>query len=311
MQKIIVYLTTMFLSLLMLIQLNSDKNIVVKSFNKPKQILNVSNKYDKIVFETIPVPTGLKTSEDVSKIAWNRWTINKFTIHSLDKEIGEYLYNNIQSVAHDSNNIWGLPNHDYQHEVRIFCCPSETTLHKLFNINETSFEYKKDKNVIYVWLILNNSNLDSLKSLTTSINLIELEHHYKYNFPLWIHRGMPLLSVNIDKTKESIKFASEINKVKKIENLIELDYEKYNSLDETSKKTFDSTSALFCLMIRKEFGQDHFHKCMLKTTNILNYLKYENMDSFNRKFGYYCAYLIRDYKNNKLNENYITITAKE
>lgn len=311
MQKIIVYLTTMLLSLLILIQFNKDKSIVVKSFNEPKQTIFNTNDPDKIVFDSIPVPTGFKTSEDASKIAWNRWTNDKFTIHSLDKEMGEYLYNNIQSITHESNNIWGLPNHDYQHEVRIFCCPSQTILHKLFNINETSFEYKEDKKVIYVWLILNDSNLDSLKSLTTSINLIELEHHYNYNFPLWIHRGMPLLSVNVNKTKESIKLASEINKVKKIENLTELDYESYSKLEPLSKKTFDTSSALFCLMIRKEFGQDHFHKCMLKTTDVLSYLKYENMDSFNKKFGYYCAYLIRDYKNNKLNENYITITAKK
>jgi hypothetical protein len=310
MQKIIVYLTTLLLSLFVLIQLNSDNNKVVNHFKNTKTPVKVSIASDQVVFDSVPAPTGFKTSEDTSKIAWNRWTADKFTIHSLDKKIGEYLYNNIQSVARNANDIWGLPNNEYKHEVRIFCCPSESILHKLFNINETSFEYKDDKKVIYVWLILNESNLDSLKSLITSVNLIELEHHYNYNFPLWVHRGMPLLSVSNDKTKESIKLASEIKKVKKIENLIELDYENYSKLESVSKKTFDVTSALFCLMIRKEFGQDHFHKCMLKTTNISNYLKYENMDAFNKRFGYYCAYLIRDYKNNKLNENYITITAK-
>lgn len=311
MQKIIVYLTTLLLSLFILIQLNSDNNKVVNHFKNVEKPIKVLTASDQIVFDSIPAPTGFKTSEDTSKIAWNRWTTDKFTIHSLDKKIGEYLYNNIQSVAYNANDIWGLPNHDYKHEIRIFCCPSESILHKLFNINETSFEYKDDKKVIYVWLILNESNLDSLKSLTTSVNLIELEHHYNYNFPLWVHRGMPLLSVSNDKTKESIKLASEIKKVKKIENLIELDYESYSKLESLSKKTFDVTSALFCLMIRKEFGQDHFHKCMLKTTNISNYLKYESMDVFNKKFGYFCAYLIRDYKNNKLNESYITIKAKE
>lgn len=297
--------------------MNGNNDKVVKRFNEiecvinpPVKVLN-RNRIDQVTFNSIPTLSSVKQVEDTSKIAWNRWTTDKFSIHALNKDIGLYLYNNVEEIKQEVNNNWGIPSFDFEHEIRIFCCPSETTLHKLFNINKTSFEYKEDKKVIYVWLVLNDSNLESLKSLIMSVSLIELEYHYKYTFPLWIHRGMPLLSVNSEKVKESLAFITETNKVRKVDNLIKTDYSEYGELDEVSKKSFDISSSLLCLMIRKEFGQNNFHKCMLKNVDIVSYLRFKDAESFGEKYRQYCGYLRNDYLTNKINENYLIIRPKE
>lgn len=310
MQKIIYYSISLILTILVLIHLKPSVNINLNNQVIPK-ITSFPKNEEIVFFDTIPTVSGIKSSdENLSKISWNRWTLDSFSIHSIDKDMGVYLYNNIKNIKKEVLVKWGLPDIAFKHEVRIFCCSSEENLKKLFNINKSSFEFKEDKQIIYVWLIFNESNLDSLKSLLMSVSLIELEFKYNYSFPLWIHRGMPLLS-SLSKTKESIEYIYTFNKIKQFKNLVSVDKLQYSESEDSYKKLFDVSSSVLCLMIRKEFGQDNFQKCMLKTTSVYKQLGFEDIDSFNSRFFSYCYYLRNDYKKNILKEEYLEIKPKQ
>lgn len=309
MQKITYYLTVLILTILVLIYLKPINDVNVN--NVVAKNVSFSENEEKVFFDSIPTIKGIKSSdEDLSKISWNRWTVDKFSIHSIDKNIGTYLYKNIKDIKKEVLVKWGLPNIEFNHEIRIFCCSSEENLQKLFNINKSSFEFKEDKKIIFVWLILNESNLNSFKSLMMSISLIELEFKYNYSFPLWIHRGMPSLC-DINKTKEHLQYMYDLNKTGRIKNLIILEQSEYDDLEDNSKKLFDISSSLLCLMIRKEFGQDNFQKCMLKNVKIYQQLGFKDLDSFSLKYRYYCHYLLDDYKKNILPEEYLNIKPKK
>lgn len=308
MQKIIYYSISLLLTILVLNYLNTNDGL---NNHMVAKNVSFSTNEEIVFFDSIPTIKGIKSSdENLSKISWNRWTVDEFSIHSIDKTIGVYLYENIKNIKKEALVSWGLPNIDFNHEIRIFCCSSEENLQKLFNINKSSFEFKEDKNIIYVWLNLNESNLNSFKSLMMSISLIELEHKFKYSFPLWIHRGMPSLC-DIDKTKEYIKYVHDADKIGRANNIIELEQTEYNELKDDSKKLFDISSSLLCLMVRKEFGQDNFQKCMLKNVKVYQQLGFKDVDSFSLKYKYYCRYLIHDYEKNILKEEYLEIKPKK
>lgn len=277
--------------------------------------LSYPSNFEKISYNVLPKPAveDEKQSEKVEAV-WNRFTVNKFSIHSIDEEVGKRLSEEIVHFKNESLKMWGFPLIDYETETRIFICPNQEILNKLFNIENSAFEYREDRKVVYVWMVLNNDNYHSFQTMSMSIALIQLENKFNYEFPLWIHRGMPILSASLDKAKESVKLLSDLNQIQTIKyvtNLTDTDYRQLDADGKTSyKKQYDATAAFLCLFIRKEFGQSKFHLCMLKNIKIESVLGFSSYDELDNKFTYYCVYLRDDFLKNRLNDNYLTIKSK-
>lgn len=261
-------------------------------------------KYDKL-----PMPSNVSDAE--TEAAWNKFTIDTFSIHSIDIDIGKKLSSDIESFKKESLNSWGIDDFKFEQETRIFICPTEDILNKLFNIKNSAFEYRQDKKILYIWMVLNESNYNSFKSVSMSMCLIHLENKFNYKFPLWIHRGMPLLSISLDKTKETIKIISDLRQIQTVKYVSNLKDIEYKQLEDKYKKQYDATAAILCLFVRKEFGQDKFHFAMMENVVLYKLLGYTTPEEFDSKFTYFCTYLLDDFVKNRINSNYLLIKPKK
>lgn len=275
----------------------------------------VANAQDKVYFEQLPVPSGVAPSQDPSipKIAWNRWTTKNFTIHTIDFDQGEFLFQNIEQIKTWCLTRWGLPDIQFSTECRIFCAPTKEMMKKLFNIESSFGEARVDSDgkliISYLWLVLDGRPSETIPPALTVVSLKEFNFKYRLNMGWWIYRGIATLNATIPQIKNYIAQGAKIDNMtaSKIMVTTEADWKKL-SVDQ--KRIFDAKAALLCLLIRKEHGQRKL-LLFLKNSNynddVKQYLGFTDLAAFDGAYNRFIANLFNDIRQNKTPDEYLLI----
>ena len=243
---------------------------------------------------------------------WNRYTVDRFVILSLDQKQGVFLQKNLSKIKQWSINRWGMPDYSYPTECRIQVVNDKELMRKLFGLSDTHTEVQDNMRV--VWLLSEGNPVETMSAALVRFSLddIEREHHIK--FGMWVYRGMGVLNMPIPQIRAHFSLLSGkmVNDDKMFfsKTLFSIDRVKYNRYDETTKQLFDAEAAAVCLLLRKEFGQKNFHKVALtgaSEDNLRVILGFQNYNKFDVTFRRYMINLSSDIINNKTPDSYLEI----
>jgi hypothetical protein len=238
--------------------------------------------------------------EDLKGLVWNKWSTNNFIIISIDKSQGLYLKNNLEDIKSNLIKSWGIKDINFKGECKIVCVSNDKLLKRIFRLENSKFEFRKNENGeinCVIWFSLENtSDLPVAEFMQLCIS--QLEIHNNDVFPLFCKRGMSVLSQNFEDSSSKLLG-------KNIEKISFKDIFSKKEQDVVDWNDFDIKSSVACLLLRKEYGQDNF-------LNFLNSKKLEefgiiNSEKFDEIINRYYRNLIDDLKNNKTPKDYLQI----
>lgn len=265
----------------------------------------------------VAIPDKLKDK------VWNRWTSKNFVVLSLNDKQAQYLHKYLEYVKSWSLIRWGFYDIDFAAECKIICVDDPELFREGFGIENTyvDLKYKDgklDKTIIYV--LIDGDPAHTIPIPLTDVCVAEFSQKHSENFPFWFYRGSALLNGAIDQIKRGLMdFAPVIQDNHPMyfsEGLFSMTKEEYVKLDATKQRLYDQSAMLFCLLLRKEFGQDKLHWFIKKSiesggeTALREVLKFKSVDDFDRTFKTYLIDLVTDVKNNETPDDYLQIKEK-
>ena len=262
--------------------------------------------------------------EEIEGLEWNRWTSENFTVLSLNNIQAEYLYKHLEQIKSWTLSRWGLYDIDFSTECKFICVDDPQLFEKLFKIKETKVEIRRgpDNKIkeSVIFLLINDSPSYTVPVPLTDVVIAEFEQKYNADFGWWSRRGMSVLNGSLIQIRESLKeIKPRLDKNEPLyfsEGLLEMDRDHYIRLSQENKRLFDQSAFCFCLMIRKEFGQDAYHNFLKKyseTTGLValqEVLKFKDYDHFDRTFKRFMIDLSKDILSGKTPDSYLQITPK-
>lgn len=284
-------------------------------------LLIVSNNVfsqEKVFFDSLPVPVGIKTSVDpsVPQIAWLRWTTRNFVIHSIDFQQGQYLTANIEQMKVWVLERWGLETSDFSAEVRIWCVPDKATMKKMFNFDDSRGEVIEENGKIKIsnlWIVLDMKPAETIPAALTVVALREYENKNKVKFGWWVHRGLPVLNMTLSQIKNKLATLEQPLKNDSAiffsKSLFSTKPQDLNNQTLEVKNLFDTQAAMMCLLVRKEFGQNNFLSFIQDSS--LQKLGFRDNGEMDSVFKRYMFYLVQDIKQNKTPDSYLQIIKVE
>lgn len=273
---------------------------------------------EKVFFDSLPVPIGVKSSVDpsVPQIEWNRWTTRNFVIHSIDLQQGQYLTDNIEQMKMWVLERWGLEDSDFSAEVSIWCVPDKSTMKKMFNFEDSRGEVIEENGKIKVsnlWIVLDMKPAETIPAALTVVALKEYENKHKVKFGWWVHRGLPVLNMTLAQIKNKLatleKPLQNDSGMFFSKSLFSTKPQDLNNQTSEIRNLFDAQAAMMCLLVRKEFGQNNF-LIFIQDSN-LQKLGFRDNGEIDSVFKRYMFYLIQDIKQNKTPDSYLQIIKVE
>jgi len=254
---------------------------------------------------------GFDDSE-IKDLEWHRWTTENFTILALDEDQGLYMARNIEKIKSWVMKRWGFPNVNFSAECRVICVPTKALMKKLFRIEGSRAEVRKDSNKITmsaVWLLLDDAPLEAIPQYLTVPCLSEFGQRYGLKLKTWLHRGVSGLNnpVALIRSRLTILQNRELFFSK---TMFAMDDEGYMKLGKDEKQLFDAQSLALCLLIRKEFGQDVFHEFMKDPDGELRRIGFNGYSQFDASYLRYIKDLNVDILNSKTPDSYLEVKAK-
>jgi hypothetical protein len=226
---------------------------------------------------------SIATTSDFKNLQWNRYTIDNFTILSISDKQGRWLYNNIGQIKNWGLSRWGINNYNLKQECRVMVVPNKELFKKFFNLEENHVEFREKDgklDIVAVWLCLEENNkeqiLDDIPRIISSICIRDMMNAKECVNKKFIEVGVSLLNQSAKKIKDTINNTDSFDL-----DFLKLTDEEYNKLSQDLKEDYQKKSLIFCLMLKKEFGEFNFLKLMfLNEDNIKNI---EKIYSFNLK----------------------------
>lgn len=281
-------------------------------------LLLSSNAYSQIEY-----PQGKPTAADtdLEGLQWNRYTTDNFVILSIDNDQGRWLYQNVEKIKLRSLIRWGFPrtSDDFTQECRIFCVPDKTLMKKLFSIDGSKVEVRKD--VTVAWLILDEKPAKSVAPYISQICFAEFEKWQKVQLGFWFKRGASILNSGpavarsrLEDLAKNITQDHQLFTSKKIFSFTEQDY---NQETEENREIFDQEAVALCVLLRKEFGEAKLQG-MLRISNrndpetVLNAVYgFNDYNHFDKQFIRFMRDLSNEINKGKVPDGYLDIKAVE
>lgn len=259
--------------------------------------------------------------KEIEGLAWNRWTSKNFVVCSLNDPQAQYLHKHLEVVKTWIYNRWGLEDTDFSVPCKLICVDNKDLFKKLFNIEETKVELRHDSNgrinESVIFLLIDGPPSKTVPVPLSRVCYSEFSQTHTIVFPLWAEIGMSELNGTIDQIKYNIiNIKNHLNNEEPIfysEALLNLNKDQYQQLDLNKKNLFSHSSVLFCLFLRKEFGQDvylDFIKESFKNSpefalkNVLRFSDYSHLD---KTFKRYMIDLSKDVVGNVTPNSYLQI----
>lgn len=276
----------------------------------------------------VEVRTELRGSTGVPKeiegLQWNRWVSKNFVVCSLDDTQAQYLHKHLELVKNWTFTRWGLTDLDFSVECKVIVVDKPDLYKKLFNLDGTRVEIHRDSNgkitSTVIFMLCNDSPSKVIPMPLTQVCLAEYSQKNKLKMGLWAYRGMSILNTNIPQIKENLLTLK--NTVDKNEpmffskGLLEMDADQYTKLDDSKKQLYDNCAMAFCLMMRKEYGEDKYILFLKRSNdnyevNLKQIIGFDNYDQFDKTFKRYLVDIMRDISSGKTPDNYLQIREKK
>jgi hypothetical protein len=239
---------------------------------------------------------------DTTDLVWNKWDTDNFIILSLDKNEGYKIYRQVEKIKKESLSRWGLEDYNLKEKCKIVCVFDKKYLKNFFRLDDSYVEVLKENGEVVsssIWL-------DKKDILNDEIfYVLILQSDLKW----WVKRGLYFLKNDVDFVKNNIQ--EDLEDFSNIINISEDDWKKLSLED---KNKFDKTASIFCLFLRKEFGQNNFLKIINSNQSESDFEKiigFKNYEQINDIFKRYKNYLYKDKINNKIPDDYLKIKGVE
>ena len=268
-----------------------------------------------LLAENIPA----KVTDPVNKnLVWNRWTNGKFVILSIDNEQGKYVQANIAQLRSWAANRWGFPDLVLDRECRIIIVPNKALMKKLFGISTSKAECMLDSTgkvrMYAAWVVFDDSFELCFAPSVMKLYLSAYERATNIKMGAWAHKGMSYLSKPVPNIAGGFRELGMLiegdTKVLFSRGLLASDRATFDKYSGVNKSLFDVQSAVLCLMIRKEFGQQNFMRLAASKgteDDLRKATGYTSYDAFDRAFKRYMIYLSNDIGNNRTPTQYLDI----
>ena len=288
--------------------------MTVSSFAGP-EIRKVRNPVE-VKEESVLAKSSIGANE-IEGLVWNRWTSKNFVVLAINNEYAKYLNEHLELVKTWCITRWGIMDVDYSSPCKFICVDDPILFEKLFRIKNTKIEIRRDskgrikETVIFLLAISTPSH--SIPAPVTEVSLAEISERYGTPFSWWTYRGVSILNGPLDEirqrasdVKKSIDANVPIVFSKSLFDVTKAQYDKFTS---EQKYLFDNSATMFCLMIRKEFGQDQFH-FMIKDQNF-GKIGFKTYDEFDKSFKTYMIDLSKGVVENTTPNFYLQIHEVE
>lgn len=287
--------------------------------------LAISCRADEVHIRKVVLPTEVKQEivvspddPDISNLAWNRWTSSNFTVCSIDDRQAEWLVTNLENIKTWIYTRWGLPDVCFVTECRLICVSDPKLFEKFFNLKHGRVENRK--NLVVIFFLLDKNPSQVVPIPLTEACLYEFERAYNsMKFSPWSRRGIAVLNSSLGTIRNGLlDLHSKIDNDEPLyfsRGLLAMTQTKYNRLTASQRRSYDLSATVFCLMLRKEFGQNPFHhfvKMSAESGPEKAIQKVYGFDGFNQldaAFKRYMVDLTNDVKQNKTPSSYLQINA--
>ena len=255
---------------------------------------------------------------DLRNLVWNKWDTGNFTILSLDANQGKYLHANIEQMKKWVMTRWGFPDVKHSAECRVLCVPNKELMKKLFRLERSHGEVRRDKSgkitMSVLWLVLDQKPAEVIPPSLTLVCLAELENQgVKVGY--WATRGMSVLNGSLPQVRSQLaalnaNMASD-QKVYFSQKLFSMTEEEWKKETPEKRLLFDREAAALCLLLRKEYGQANLHKFMQSGggeqnfNQIYGFRGYQEFDATLRR---YMTNLSNDVSQNRTPDSYLQIS---
>lgn len=308
--KKLALLLTLFVALLCAVPASAAEGII-----KVKNPVEVRNEL------TI---TG-QVPKEIEGLQWNRWTSKNFVVCSLNDKQAQYLHKHLELVRGWVFARWGMMEIDFTTECKLICVDDAALFKKLFNLDTTRVEIRRDENgkikESIIFLLCSDLPSKTVPVPLTEVCLAEFGQRHKVAFGMWATRGMAQLNGTISQIRERIAEVKPLldrnDPLFFSKGLFEMTPDQYAKLEPAKQRLYDNCALIVCLMIRKEFGQNHYLR-MLKAasegnpeTALKSVLGFDSYDSFDKTLKRFMIDITREVVAGKTPSFYLQITEKK
>lgn len=264
--------------------------------------------------------------KEIQGLQWHRWTSKNFTVCAINNNQAQYLHKHLELVKGWVFSRWGLTDIDFSKECKIICVDDPILYKKLFGIDDTKVEIRRDvdgviKESVIFMLFDSQTPSEIMPTPLTKVCMAELAQKYDTKISFCCTQGMAELNCNLPHIKTKVcELGLAIKDDELIffsKSLLEMNAERYKILSTDGKRLYDKCAMVFCLMVRKEFGQVTYLRLMKASSEespekaIQSILKFQNYDALDKAFKGYIQDLDRDVRSDKTPDRYLQITEKD
>jgi len=262
-----------------------------------------------------PYGVDVPTDPELKNLQWNRYAAENFSILSIDDAQGKWLSENMDKIRSWCLTRWGFPESKFTKECRVFCVPNKALLKKLFSLEQSKVEVRKDMTVM--WLVLDDKPARTIPPQLTHICLTEFEAKHNVVIGWWFKRGSAQLNGTIPDIRQSVAALDDMLKKDRpifvSEKMFTMTEEDYNKESAANKKIFDQQAVALCIMLRKEFGEAKLQGFLRISSknNSQDVLKvvygFSGYGHFDKQYIRFMRDLTYDVLNNKTPDSYLEI----
>lgn len=244
-----------------------------------------------------PVPIAVSKPSGLEGLVWHKWETDHFAVLSLDRSEGQRLKASLEDVRRDALARWGIRGSD-KFFCKLVCVPDAEMLTRLFGLKEPRCEVRKssDGKVDLVAIWIDEARISSLGSL-----VVESELSFG-SFPAFMVRGVPLLERSPSAVRQLISRAPDTAFASIA------DEKKSAELVKSDAAGFDSSCALLCLMLRREYGPSGFALAASGSASSLPArLGFPSEADMDKTFARYRSNLLKDIRDSKTPDEYLSL----
>lgn len=246
--------------------------------------------------------------EVVSKkenFTWNKWETDNFIILSIEKAEGLSIKRMIESLKNDHAQRWGLEKNNLNAKCKVMCVRDSEMLKRFFGVDSPRAETRRDNSgkIVTSAIWIDFKRVQELPSLVAFI--CASDGSFGDN-KLFVQRGVSLLSLPPKRVKSELAQSGNLE----FSDISSLTSEKWFALSPQERATFDRKSALVCLMLRKEFGEQRFLEFLRgeqDQDSIRSVYGFKDVSEFNNTLNRYCENISKDIGAGATPDSYVTV----